>query len=80
MATMLAIAALLVAPVTWSAYSSQFDSNTGLPVAGPRAAGERVPSCVFTTVAEAGHYVHWERPDKWNRLVLDFLAVRFAAS
>jgi pimeloyl-ACP methyl ester carboxylesterase len=45
-----------------------------------RLLADHVPSCVFTTVPEAGHCVHWECPDEWNPLVLDFLAVRFAAS
>jgi pimeloyl-ACP methyl ester carboxylesterase len=34
---------------------------------------ERIPSCVFATVAEAGHSAHWERAAEWNRIVLAFL-------
>ena len=28
----------------------------------------------FVTIGEAGHCIHWEHPEEWNRLVLDFLA------
>jgi pimeloyl-ACP methyl ester carboxylesterase len=26
------------------------------------------------TVPEAGHAAHWEQPEIWNRLVLEFIA------
>jgi pimeloyl-ACP methyl ester carboxylesterase len=34
---------------------------------------ECIPGCEFATVADAGHSAHWERPDAWNRVVLQFL-------
>ncbi len=27
----------------------------------------------FETVAEAGHAAHWEQPEIWNEIVLEFL-------
>jgi pimeloyl-ACP methyl ester carboxylesterase len=56
------------------------DADLWAPPPLMRLMADHIPSCVFTTVAEAGHCVHWECPDEWNRLVLDFLAKRFAAS
>jgi pimeloyl-ACP methyl ester carboxylesterase len=32
-----------------------------------------IPGHEFVTVGEAGHCIHWEQPDDWNRAVLDFL-------
>jgi pimeloyl-ACP methyl ester carboxylesterase len=43
------------------------------PPALMRLMAERIPSCVFATVAEAGHSAHWERAAEWNRIVLAFL-------
>jgi pimeloyl-ACP methyl ester carboxylesterase len=33
-----------------------------------------LPNHQFFTVCESGHCIHWEQPEEWNRLVLDFLA------
>ena len=33
-----------------------------------------VPSHEFVTLCESGHCIHWEEPEEWNRLVLDFLS------
>jgi pimeloyl-ACP methyl ester carboxylesterase len=38
-----------------------------------RLMAAHLPNHQFETVCEAGHCVHWERPDEWNRLVLEFL-------
>jgi pimeloyl-ACP methyl ester carboxylesterase len=35
-----------------------------------------LPDHEFVTVCESGHCVHWEEPEQWNRLVLDFLSRR----
>ena len=43
------------------------------PPALMRLMAERIPNCVFATVAEAGHSAHWERAAEWNRIVLAFL-------
>ena len=32
-----------------------------------------LPGSQFVTIPEAGHAAFWEQPERWNRLVLDFL-------
>ena len=41
-----------------------------------RQIAAHIPSSEFATVCEAGHCVHWEDPQEWNRLVLSFLSRR----
>lgn len=43
------------------------------PPALMRLFAASLPSPRFVTVGEAGHCVHWEQPDEWNREVLSFL-------
>ncbi len=43
------------------------------PPAVMRLVAAHIPSCQFATVPEAGHAAFWERPDVWNRVVLDFI-------
>jgi pimeloyl-ACP methyl ester carboxylesterase len=43
------------------------------PAAQMRVAAAHIPDCQFATVPEAGHAAFWERPDIWNRIVLDFI-------
>ena len=50
------------------------DADLLAPPALMRLMAERIPSCVFATVAEAGHSAHWERAAEWNRIVLAFLS------
>jgi pimeloyl-ACP methyl ester carboxylesterase len=38
-----------------------------------RLMAARIPHCEFATVPEAGHSAHWERPEEWNRIVLEYL-------
>jgi pimeloyl-ACP methyl ester carboxylesterase len=38
-----------------------------------RLLAAHLPHCEFATVPEAGHAAHWEQPEIWNRLVLEFL-------
>jgi pimeloyl-ACP methyl ester carboxylesterase len=38
-----------------------------------RRIAAHIPTQQVVTLGEAGHCVHWEQPDEWNRLVLDFL-------
>jgi pimeloyl-ACP methyl ester carboxylesterase len=33
-----------------------------------------LPSHEFLSIGEAGHCIHWEHPDQWNRATLDFLS------
>jgi 2-succinyl-6-hydroxy-2,4-cyclohexadiene-1-carboxylate synthase len=50
------------------------DADLLAPPALMRRLAERIPGAEFTTVPDAGHSAHWERPDEWNRIVLEFLA------
>jgi pimeloyl-ACP methyl ester carboxylesterase len=34
----------------------------------------RIACSRFVTIPDAGHSAHWERPDLWNEVVLDFLS------
>jgi pimeloyl-ACP methyl ester carboxylesterase len=43
------------------------------PPALMRLLAAHIPACQFATVPEAGHAAHWEQPEIWNRLVLDFI-------
>jgi pimeloyl-ACP methyl ester carboxylesterase len=44
------------------------------PPALMRLLAAHIPACQFATVAEAGHAAHWEQPEIWNRLALQFIA------
>jgi pimeloyl-ACP methyl ester carboxylesterase len=44
------------------------------PPALMRMLAAHIPGCQFATVPEAGHAAHWEQPEIWNRLVLEFIA------
>ena len=46
-----------------------------LYAAPPRMQGmaDRIPNCEFALMPDAGHSAYWERPETWNRLVLDFI-------
>ena len=46
-----------------------------LYAAPPRmqAMADRIPNCEFALMPDAGHSAYWERPETWNRLVLDFI-------
>ncbi len=41
-----------------------------------RQIAAHMPEHEFVCVCESGHCVHWEEPEAWNRLVLDFLSRR----
>lgn len=43
------------------------------PPALMRLLATHIPRCRFATVPEAGHAAHWEQPEIWNRLVLEFI-------
>jgi pimeloyl-ACP methyl ester carboxylesterase len=49
------------------------DADLLAPPALMRLLAARMPSSRFVTIPDAGHSAHWERPDEWNRIVLDFL-------
>jgi pimeloyl-ACP methyl ester carboxylesterase len=38
-----------------------------------RMIAAHMPNHEFATIGEAGHCIHWEHADEWNRLALDFL-------
>jgi pimeloyl-ACP methyl ester carboxylesterase len=50
------------------------DADLLAPPSLMRLLAERIPTCEFATIAEAGHSAHWERPNEWNREVLRFLS------
>jgi pimeloyl-ACP methyl ester carboxylesterase len=50
------------------------DADLITPAAQMRVAAAHIAGCQFATVPEAGHAAFWERPDVWNRIVLDFIA------
>jgi pimeloyl-ACP methyl ester carboxylesterase len=43
------------------------------PPALMRILAAHIPDCEFATVPEAGHAAHWEQPEIWNRLALEFI-------
>jgi pimeloyl-ACP methyl ester carboxylesterase len=43
------------------------------PPALMRMLAAHIPNCQFATVPEAGHAAHWEQPEVWNRIVLEFI-------
>ena len=49
------------------------DADLLAPPALMKLMAARIPGCEVATVADAGHSAHWERPEAWNRSVLDFL-------
>lgn len=49
------------------------DADLVTPPALMRLAAAHIPGCRFELIPEAGHGSHWEQPDVWNRLVLDFI-------
>jgi pimeloyl-ACP methyl ester carboxylesterase len=49
------------------------DADLLSPPALMRLLAAHIPDCQFATVPEAGHAAHWEQPEVWNRLVLQFI-------
>jgi 2-succinyl-6-hydroxy-2,4-cyclohexadiene-1-carboxylate synthase len=49
------------------------DADLLSPPALMHLMAQRIAGSEFATVADAGHSAHWERPEAWNRIVLDFL-------
>jgi len=49
------------------------DADLLAPPSLMRLMAERIPGSELAMVADAGHSAHWERPDEWNRIVLEFL-------
>jgi pimeloyl-ACP methyl ester carboxylesterase len=43
------------------------------PPALMRLLAAHIPNCQVATVPEAGHAAHWERPEIWNHIVLEFI-------
>ena len=49
------------------------DADLLSPPALMRMLAAHIPGCQVDTVSEAGHAAFWERPEVWNRLVLEFI-------
>ena len=49
------------------------DADLLAPPALMRLVAERMPKCEFVTIQDAGHSAHWERPEQWNKIVLEFI-------
>ena len=49
------------------------DADLLAPPALMRLIAGRIQGSEFATIPDAGHSAHWERPDAWNRTVLEFL-------
>jgi pimeloyl-ACP methyl ester carboxylesterase len=50
------------------------DADLLAPPSLMRRLADRIPGSEFAVVADAGHSAHWERPEAWNQIVLEFLA------
>ena len=50
------------------------DADLVTPPALMRLLVAQIPNCRFATIPEAGHGAHWEQPEVWNRIVLEFMA------
>ena len=50
------------------------DADLLAPPSLMRLLADRIPASEFAVVPDAGHSAHWERPEVWNRMVLEFLA------
>ena len=44
------------------------------PPALMRLLAAHIPNCQFATIPEAGHGAHWEQPEIWNRIVVEFIS------
>lgn len=49
------------------------DDDPYLPPAALRLVADRLPDSRISTIPQAGHAVQWERPDTFNRVVLEFV-------
>jgi pimeloyl-ACP methyl ester carboxylesterase len=49
------------------------DADLMMPPSRLRDVARRVPGCEIVLVAEAGHSLHWEQPEAFNKALLDFL-------
>lgn len=50
------------------------DADLLAPPSLMRLLADRIPGSQLAVIQDAGHSAHWERPDAWNRTVLEFLA------
>ena len=50
------------------------DADLNAPPAIIRMFASRIPGAETALIAEAGHSAHWEQPQSFNRIVLDFIA------
>ena len=50
------------------------DADLGVPPPMARAVAAHIPGSRLEIVPESGHSAYWERPDVFNRILLDFFA------
>ncbi|HEX9869064.1 MAG TPA: alpha/beta hydrolase [Candidatus Tectomicrobia bacterium] len=50
------------------------DADLLSPPALMRLLAAHIANCQVATIPEAGHGAHWEQPETWNRIVLEFLS------
>ena len=49
------------------------DEDVYAPPSVMRAFAEAIPGAEFVVIEGAGHSAYWEKPEEWNRAVVDFL-------
>ena len=49
------------------------DADMRTPPSAMRLIAAAIPGSRFATVPEAGHASHWEQPEVWNKIVLEFI-------
>jgi pimeloyl-ACP methyl ester carboxylesterase len=49
------------------------DADLMMPPSRMRGVARAVPGCELVFVAEAGHSLHWEQPEAFNKAVIDFM-------
>ena len=67
--------------ITWSVLAASTvpmllvtgDADLWIPPYLLRRVGEKIPNSTVVVVPDSGHAVQWEQPERFNRIVLDFI-------